>query len=86
MSRLRRGSPNARAMVMERRERRAVMRAIRRFRNAVTHRAKREATKQEGIGKPPFARVSHAVYPPLCLRAWRIKNLPRGGGVALRPQ
>jgi 1,5-anhydro-D-fructose reductase (1,5-anhydro-D-mannitol-forming) len=74
---------DARAMVAECRKRGVVMGTNHHLRNAATHRAMREAIKQERIGRPLFARVFHSVYLPAHLRGWRLERPEAGGGVVL---
>jgi 1,5-anhydro-D-fructose reductase (1,5-anhydro-D-mannitol-forming) len=74
---------DARAMVAECRQRGVVMGTNYHLRNAVTHRAMREAIKAGRIGKPLFARVFHSVYLPPHLQGWRIQRPEAGGGVLL---
>ncbi len=74
---------DARAMVAEFRARGLVMGTNHHLRNAATHRAMREATRQGRIGKPLFARVFHAVHLPPNLQGWRIDRPDAGGGVIL---
>ncbi len=74
---------DARAMVTACAEAGVVMATNHHLRNAATHRAMREAIKQGRIGKPLFARVSHAVFLPANLQGWRINAPQAGGGVIL---
>jgi 1,5-anhydro-D-fructose reductase (1,5-anhydro-D-mannitol-forming) len=53
------------------------------LRNAATHRAMRAAIADGRIGKPLFARVCHAVYLPVHLQGWRIKDPKTGAGVVM---
>jgi 1,5-anhydro-D-fructose reductase (1,5-anhydro-D-mannitol-forming) len=74
---------DARAMVAECKRRGVVMGTNHHLRNAVTHRAMRDAIAEGRIGKPLFVRVFHAVYLPPHLQGWRIKMPGAGGGVIL---
>ena len=53
------------------------------LRNAATHRAMRAAIAEGRIGRPLFARVSHAGYLPVHLQGWRIKDPKTGAGVVM---
>ncbi|WP_307437628.1 Gfo/Idh/MocA family protein [Labrys monachus] len=53
------------------------------LRNASTIRAIRDAVAGGRIGKPLFARVFHAVYLPVGLQGWRIKDAGAGSGVVM---
>jgi 1,5-anhydro-D-fructose reductase (1,5-anhydro-D-mannitol-forming) len=74
---------DARAMVAECKRQGVVMGTNHHLRNAVTHRAMRDALAEGRIGKPLFVRVFHAVYLPPHLQGWRIKTPGAGGGVIL---
>ena len=53
------------------------------LRNAVTHRTLRQLIQEGAIGKPLAARLFHAVYLPIHLQGWRIKDPKTGAGVIL---
>ena len=74
---------DAREMVEACREASVVLATNHHLRNAATHRAMREAIAQGRIGRPLFAKVSHAVQLPPHLQTWRIKDPATGSGVVL---
>ena len=53
------------------------------LRNAGTHIAMRDAIASGRIGRPLFAKVSHARYLPGFLQGWRLTNPEKGAGVIL---
>lgn len=74
---------DARAMVQAAEDAGVVLATNHHLRNAVTHRAMREAIKAGRIGMPLAARVFHAVYLPPHLQGWRLEKPEAGGGVIL---
>ena len=73
----------AREMVAVSQQMGVVMATNHHLRNAATHRKMRELVQTGAIGKPLFARVSHAVYLPEHLQGWRLNRPEEGGGVIL---
>ena len=74
---------DAREMVAACRAAGVVMGTNHHLRNASTIRAIRDAVADGRIGKPLFARVFHAVYLPVGLQGWRIKDPAAGSGVVM---
>jgi 1,5-anhydro-D-fructose reductase (1,5-anhydro-D-mannitol-forming) len=74
---------DAKRMVAACREADVIMGTNHHLRNAVTHRAMRDAIAAGRIGRPLFARVFHAVHLPPHLQGWRIDKPEAGGGVVL---
>ena len=75
--------PEARDMVAACKAAGVVMGTNHHLRNAATHRAMRAAIADGRIGKLLFARVCHAVYLPVHLQSWRIKDPKTGAGVVM---
>lgn len=75
--------PEAREMVAACKAAGVVMGANHHLRNAAAHRAMRAAIAEGRIGKLLFARVCHAVYLPVHLQSWRIKDPQTGAGVVM---
>jgi 1,5-anhydro-D-fructose reductase (1,5-anhydro-D-mannitol-forming) len=73
----------AREMVAACKSAGVVMATNHHLRNAATHRAMRAAIKDGRVGRPLFARVCHAVYLPVHLQGWRIKDPKAGAGVVM---
>ncbi len=65
---------DARDMVVAAREAGVVLATNHHLRNAVAHRAMRDAIAEGRIGRPIAARVFHAVYLPPHLQGWRLER------------
>ncbi len=53
------------------------------LRHNSAHRQMREVLREQGLGRPVAARVSHSVFLRPQLQGWRIDNPAAGGGVVL---